>query len=629
MNITGTYPTISNLTKTLNRDINKQLLTNSTWTAVYFLYLKYYNNTDASNTELQLLKLSLNTIIHEIPTQEIILYVLDMNSNIGYLTMTLSDYMPSISIRNLVSRQEAQLSIIHNLLRENVNLLVLNHMVGCINGCGNMITTQLNNEQDIYSDICDQSQYNLAYVEIGKKFGITNFIDSRFMIIPSTETSKMLFEKASEMAKALTLNNNDTMINNIALTVVNTKCGGIVKNTNQIENYSYLVRYQYDIHTKNILSELNILYGTNIKWRSVINKNYNPNLELTSDFNKLVLYETINAKISYTRSDLLYYPYLDIKDHNKTVMNSTSILFNTNGFSYNPTKYNSTSIHANIYKRFTRGNSGLFVKKIDTHIPIIPKIFHYIWLEDTEDVQLQHIDTYQFTPQMQKIMRDIQKSASNSTHQQSIGKSKYVKPVIANKPQQTPNYFSNYFNAWKLIFNSSWKVEAWTRSRLDSEFSNSRWYKLYSDINFKSFQNLIVKMMLIESYGGIMVSGFYTPSRLIPDDLLFNSFVISYENEYIDMSLNYDIMMSIKNHSITDVIYHTITTNLDQLSNKFIITNNITVMPSYYFNKIQGDMPRYLEKMNICNYKQPTIPMNYANMFESLQSYDASNIPKE
>ena len=76
------------------------------------------------------------------------------------------------------------------------------------------------------------------------------------------------------------------------------------------------------------------------------------------------------------------------------------------------------------------------------------------------------------------------------------------------------------------------------------------------------------------------------------------------------MSLNYDIIMSIKNHSIVDTIYNIMTTNLDQLYNKLVNTNNITILPSYYFNGIHGNMPHCLEKVNICKYKQPIIMPN-------------------
>src|SRR5579872_2061319 len=346
MNITSAYPTISNYTRTLNRDLNQKLLTNK-WMGLYFLYTNYSDGSVTAHSELLLLKLSLETIIKELPLEEIRLYVLtsfgpglNPNASQAILTEILKNTITSepslIKFHNLANRKGTKMSIVHNLLKENINIIILNPFIGCQSGRGKDISLSLSSEFNIWGKEIDSIVSNLAYAEISKKFNINQFISTDFMVVPSNNTSLAIFEKAYELAKLLNNTNKEDIINNVSIAVINSKMGGIIKLFDQSSPYQYLINYTYDTHTKNSLRELRLNHGFNIPWNKYIRTDNNPNLKIESDFHKLIIYETIDAKISYTHPDYIYYPYLDLNIENKTKMNEYSVVFNSNGFSYDP-----------------------------------------------------------------------------------------------------------------------------------------------------------------------------------------------------------------------------------------------------------------------------------------------------
>ncbi|MEM3062203.1 MAG: hypothetical protein QW303_01465 [Nitrososphaerota archaeon] len=417
------------------------------------------------------------------------------------------------------------LEIAHDLLFEKKNIILLNHGGGFfVNG---KFKVFLEKNENIVGDL-ELIEFGEHSIDghFGEQFGFNKIILGNILIVPHSTINKNYFDTAIKIASELNISNLPLALR-IPLSIANAKFGQIVRDIDNIGLNDSLI-YQYGKHMENLLREL--------EKKSLRIEHLSEGI--TNQFSLST--NAFITQISYDHHDYYYYPYLDI-DAPKDVASDSSSMFNTNGFS--PILNNfEENYKLLLFKRFSLGTSGLFVKKKwgDT---TIPKLLHHIWITDE------------------------------------------------------PN--KNYTNAWGRILRHPWEYKIWKEGDILS--SSSRWEKIYRREKDQTIKMLIASMFILEKHGGIVVDSFVVPVRMIPDELLKNKFCVSFLDELSEgTKICYRVMASLPNSPVINRVYQILGTDtltskkLEDLDNLMLSEKDVFILPSYYFNPKLSSVPKKL-----------------------------------
>lgn len=441
---------------------------------------------------------------------------------------------------NLMQLKSTKLFIVKDFLDKKHDIIVLDGITGfIINETGFKYPEK---NDGIYADFTKINfGSNNISSELGKKYGFNSIINSKVMVIPYSESKRDFITDSYQIAIKLKTTNEE-FITNISLTLTNLKYH-IIKNFNSLDNilifcYSKQVNKILSCLAKEIMVDYNVYSDKNLKQLSLKNSS------LTFPFSDIHSIFAAPPKyiIPYNHSDYLYYPFLDIDVPSRKQFIDGTNIFNTNGFSPIIGKENPNTL---LFKRFNKGDCGIFFKKTDTEKNIIPKILHHVW--------------------------------------------------IRNEP------ISNYTNSWKRILRSPWKYMVWTEKEISKI---DKWGDLFVKEMNTILKLLIANFAILSQYGGIVIDSFTIPLQIIPEDLLKNKFFISFFNEFSQgTKLSYRNMGSCLNNSLIDVLYKYFVmngNNPEQIDKIIMSHDGTTVCPSYYFNPAISNIPKSLTDTTIC-----------------------------
>ena len=459
MSITNRHP----LVKKILNDLDSYSRLKSKWNIIFFETKKIEpKNIQIKNNFYKMIIKSLNTILL---VDKIFIYIrqnlhtLDMFSDIAN-----HNEIELVELPIGLNYNSITLFILKKSMESQPNIIFFVDDYGYINlACPkpNLASDKVNiynHDQDLFTDgyihakIIDKNVIGNSITPdmdyIMDKFSLDKLICPNFFIIPFTDTNADFINYAFTISNSLQSQNNDfsTMI---SLTVSSIKKKITIKNTD----------------TPNIISIANdkSIYNT-IRELSVI-KNINFNAELSKEL------------IPYDHPDYLYYSYMDL-DAEPIIFNFDADIyhmphiFNTNGFGFDT--HVDKSIYSSMFKRFNKGDCGLFIRKSKSK-PLIPKILHHFWLLDD--------------------------------------------PVI------------NYTDLWARILREPWSYIIWTEEKLINEFKGNNWLNLYNNETNYNTKLVILYLMVLEKYGGIAIDSYSIPLRLITDDFLSNKCVVCFSNE--------------------------------------------------------------------------------------------------
>lgn len=335
---------------------------------------------------------------------------------------------------------------------------------------------------------------------------INNSSDISTYIIPIQESSLIYSNVASRLNMTNIIHSNMLIV---PYSVVNKKyidysyaiiCRLQITNEETASNIALTTSYY-----KNITNVKNII--TSVLQSNFLNNNYQKHHILIRELQLIAKHGppcldllAQQLKVIYNQNNYIYYPCMDITQASTIstfdfTQHILPTIFNTNGFMYELDTQ--SNYYSSMVKRFDVYDNiqenilgGLFVKKTSGDV-IVPKILHHVWMNNEPSI--------------------------------------------------------NYLNSWSKVLQSPWQYIIWTESTIIRDvFPNSRWSDLYYNETSTSVKMIIVYLAILEKYGGFIIDSYTLPLRLIPDEMLFHKFMISFldENKY-GTKLSFRIMSAI------------------------------------------------------------------------------------
>jgi hypothetical protein len=564
MNLSSSYSSLNILLEKSNVYANSQVIPNDYWNIVIFNYFDFtMRDCEIKRHEYHMLRLALKTLSTELPLLKIKIYTINLQNNKVYLADILKDFQ--IELLEFSTSKGNKLQVIYDLLLNDINLIILNSRIGCVEKSGIILTTELNKLQNSVAQLININDSLKIYQDLGKKFNFNTYITSDMIILKTNQNSQKFVNESYNLMQMLHSGNEKIMMD-ISLTITNIKMNNWISDIRSISGFDKIISYEYDILVKHQLNELLINDSKIINWKPATLKK--SNIHLNNNINSITSTELVNTNIPYTHPEYLYYPYLDF-NLPKIIKTDNTTIFNTNGFSADTTKIND-NIYSFLFKRFTNKESGIFIRRRKSG-QLIPKILNYIITDDN-------------------------KKPNNFSHNAQFGSV----CSYATTPTQSVNKTTD---PWAYVVNSSWIYKKWTQLDIVNLLNDDNmkiWADLYTNPAHKKYKNLIIAMIIIGKTGGIIISDTYMPLKSIPDDFLDNDFIMTFENEYQNgIQLSYDIFASPQNSILSSHIQEILISTPDELDSSILKMNISTIYPSYYFNNNHVNIPYGINKLRI------------------------------
>ena len=532
------------------------------------------------NLNLEMLKLSISTIKAELNPEEILVYTSQSSS----MSETLKEFPVKVIQLNAdefglqdVDRKvisdtyqrftnftsHSRIFIINQLLKQGKNVLYMDNDTGIYQSTGSIVLNGLRNVTQPYGycyEFPSISDWHTHTVQISSDptFNTQKLLDilkgtSYFNLLnKQTINAGILYYPANELTIKIS---DKTCEIYLDLLKYLPYCFGQDQTAISLGYYSYLneanltflnptlhylMHYYREKHINShkyaelILREINE-FG--IKWSDIMEKNYDSGVLNINDHYKHGIFHIFNIETKqdriYDHEGFIFYPHMDSIQQNNQLMVKTE--FNDNLPSWNSNQCSRGLVcYADLFKRFTRPESGIYIKQLPNAKIINKKIIHQIWLG----------------------------------------------------PHERPEILMEMFKA----MHSNIKYRLWSDSDVDGfrTKETEKLFNVFDSIPDFRTKAKILSYLILQKYGGIYFDADCMPLRPLEDELFTHHIFFAFENELLfGNEMAHNVIGCIPESPFIRHILDNIVANsgidLAQINSILRLYQEVFIYPSYFF----------------------------------------------